>query len=233
MPKQTKETKDMSSEKIVEKKTKKEKSETPIVPKEKKEKKETTPKEKKPKEKKEAKETKETKEKKPKEKKEDEAPKVPKERKPRRVVSSETVTETLTKMTEFVAAIDDKKLNKPLIKLINSLKSDTEKLFKKKKPAVKRSVTNSGFYKQVPITGDLAKFMACKPDEKKSRVDVTRFICKYIKEKNLPDQQNRKNILPDPALKNLLGHDAKLGPLTYPGVQKLIQQHFIKEKPQQ
>lgn len=151
-----------------------------------------------------------------------------KERKPRRVVTRENINENLDKIIESTSSLEGKAA-KSILKELKVLKNDLKKVMKKKGGEKKRGVTNSGFFKEVKITEDLAKFMACKPDELKSRVDVTRFICKYVKDKELQDQDNKKIIVPDEPLKKLLKHDAKTdGALTFPSVQKLIQKHFVK-----
>lgn len=151
-----------------------------------------------------------------------------KERKPRRVVTRENINENLDKIIESASGLEGKAA-KSILKELKVLKNDLKKVMKKKGGEKKRGVTNSGFFKEVKITEDLAKFMQCKPDELKSRVDVTRFICKYVKDKNLQDQENKKIIVPDEPLKKLLKHDSKTdGALTFPSVQKLIQKHFVK-----
>lgn len=71
---------------------------------------------------------------------------------------------------------------------------------------------NSGLLKPVIISEEMAKFAGWGKDELHSRVDVTKVICAYIKgdEKhpNLQKPSNKKTILPDQALKDLLRWDA-------------------------
>lgn len=72
---------------------------------------------------------------------------------------------------------------------------------------------NSGLLKPVIISDEMAKFAGWEKDELHSRVDVTKVICAYIKgdEKsgrpNLQKPSNKKTILPDQALKDLLRWD--------------------------
>ena len=47
--------------------------------------------------------------------------------------------------------------------------------------------TSSGFMKPVKISGQMAKFTGWDIEEPHSRLDVTRFICQYIKENSLQD----------------------------------------------
>lgn len=151
-----------------------------------------------------------------------------KERKPRRVVDREIINQNIDKIIEGASNMEGKQA-KSILKELKVLRNDLKKVMKKKGGEKKRGVTNSGFFKEVKITEDLAKFMQCSPNDLKSRVDVTRFICKYVKDKNLQDSNNKKIIVPDDSLKKLLKHDTKTdGALTFPSVQKLIQKHFIK-----
>ena len=57
--------------------------------------------------------------------------------------------------------------------------------------------TNSGFLKPVKISSDMAKFTGWNPDELKSRVDVTKFLCNYIRENNLQNPTDKRQIVPD------------------------------------
>ena len=72
----------------------------------------------------------------------------------------------------------------------------------------------SGLLKPVIISEEMAKFAGWKKEELHSRVDVTKVICVYINgdEKsgrpNLQKPSNKKTILPDQALKDLLRWDA-------------------------
>jgi chromatin remodeling complex protein RSC6 len=62
-----------------------------------------------------------------------------------------------------------------------------------------------------------------------SRVECTRVINQYVRDKSLQNPDNGREILPDKSLTKLLGYKkAEHGPLYYYVVQKLIQQHFSK-----
>jgi chromatin remodeling complex protein RSC6 len=73
---------------------------------------------------------------------------------------------------------------------------------------------NSGLLKPVIISEEMAKFAGWEKDELHSRVDVTKVICAYIKgdekegRNNLQKTSNKKTILPDKALMELLRWDA-------------------------
>lgn len=79
---------------------------------------------------------------------------------------------------------------------------------------------NSGLLKPVIISEKMAKFAGWEKDELHSRVDVTKVICAYIKgdeqsgRPNLQKPSNKKTILPDETLKDLLMWDADAEEMT-------------------
>ncbi len=83
----------------------------------------------------------------------------------------------------------------------------------------------SGFMKPVFISNSLCDFLGRDYGTKLSRVEVTKEICGYIKEKDLQDPLNRRIIIPDMRLATLLNYDE---PLMYYGIQKKLQPHFLK-----
>jgi len=120
------------------------------------------------------------------------------------------------------------KFLRQLHRRLRSLQSNTARVLKHKTPSARRN-NNSGFLKPVNISGDIAKFTGLDPKTQHSRVDVTKFLCKYIKDKNLQNPEDKRQIRADPALTKLLNYDAKTGePLTYYHMQKLMKSHFTK-----
>jgi chromatin remodeling complex protein RSC6 len=114
-----------------------------------------------------------------------------------------------------------------LIKEAKVLKSNSLRVMKK--PKKRSSNTQSGFMKPVAITSDMASFAGWDPSELKSRVDVARYICDYIKENNLQNPEDRRQILADKKLTKLLDYNAdKEDKLTYYYLQKKIQPLFKK-----
>jgi chromatin remodeling complex protein RSC6 len=114
-------------------------------------------------------------------------------------------------------------------KKAKQLQNDSYKLLKiknlhaDKKPKLEN---NSGFMKPIKISEDLANFLETNPEEPITRVHVTKKLCQYIKEKDLQNPEDRREIIPDDKLKSLF----KLGSekLTYYSMQKQIQQHIFK-----
>lgn len=85
---------------------------------------------------------------------------------------------------------------------------------------------NSGLLKPVAISPEMAAFAKWNPDELHSRVEVTKCICVYVKDNNLQKPENRRIILLNEDLKQLLRHDGD--EITYPHIQRHIGIHFIK-----
>jgi len=171
----------------------------------------------------------------------------PKATKKRRVVDRESVFasfDALQKQVEdeidAVRSASDKtrvsgvKFLRSLNKSLKQLKKDTARAMKQKRKNPNRAKnTSSGFMKPVPISGEMSKFTGWNSDELKSRVDVTKYICGYIRDNNLQNPDDRRQIVPDKKLQALLKLDKKSlkeEPLTYYSLQKKIQPHFVKSK---
>ena len=119
------------------------------------------------------------------------------------------------------------KFVKSVTKSLRTLKKDTVKAMKMKRKTNRAKNTTSGFMKPVKISDEMIKFTGWDADAPKSRVDVTKFICKYIKEKDLQKPEDRRVILPDSKLKKILKYEEGDN-LTYYSLQKKIQHHFKK-----
>ena len=120
------------------------------------------------------------------------------------------------------------KFLKSLTTQIKTLKRQGNKLVKNKRGERKTNAVQSGFLKPVSISDELRKFAGWDKDELHSRVDVTKFICDYIKEKDLQNPQDRRQIVPDTKLKKILGLNGKTTdePLHYYNIQTHIKHHF-------
>lgn len=114
-----------------------------------------------------------------------------------------------------------------LIKEAKQLKTSSLKVTKKPKRRNKNN-KESGFMKPVPISTEMANFAGWDPEKLHSRVDVTKFLCDYIREHDLQNPEDRRQILADEKLKSLLRYDSSVDtePLTYYYMQKKIQPHF-------
>ena len=168
----------------------------------------------------------------------------PKVTKKRRVVDRESVFnsfDALQKQVEdeidAVRSASDKsrvsgvRFLRSLNKSLKQLKKDTARAMKQKRKNPNRANnSSSGFMKPVAISGEMSKFTGWGADELKSRVDVTKYICGYIRDNNLQNPDDRRQIVPDKKLQALLKLDKKSlkeEPLTYYSLQKKIQPHFV------
>lgn len=129
---------------------------------------------------------------------------------------------------ESVASLNE------LARNLNSLKKPIDKLARSKPPRKQINIdkNRNGFLKPLDLSPELAQFLGCALDEKKSRVEVTRAICKYIDEHELQNPENRREIRVDATLQKLLNYDPakETEPLQYFMIQTRIQPHFVKKE---
>jgi chromatin remodeling complex protein RSC6 len=120
---------------------------------------------------------------------------------------------------------------KTLLKDLKSLRTDVSRIVKGKRRVNESSNNKSGFMKPVRISKAMAKFTSWDATNLYSRVDVTRFICNYVKENNLQNPEDKRQWNPDKKLAKLLAYDASNEePMTYCYLQKKIQPHFQSVK---
>jgi len=162
----------------------------------------------------------------------------PKEKK-RRVPTKETVA---VEFDELVALVQKEierlressgkqkgiKFLRSLNKSIKTLRGHSVRVMKQKQKTNRKNNTNSGFLKPVQISKEMAKFTGWDHSELRSRVDVTKYICNYIRENNLQNPDDRRQILVDKKLAKLLEYDSKSDdkPLTYYRIQSYMKKHF-------
>lgn len=85
----------------------------------------------------------------------------------------------------------------------------------------------SGFQKPVRLSQQIADFTGWDVSEPHARVEVTNFVCNYIKQNNLQSPTDKRVIIADQKLSNLLEYDqSKDGDLTYASIQKLLAKHY-------
>lgn len=169
--------------------------------------------------------------------------KTPKKRK-RKVPTKESVLEEfdslqtmiedeITKRREESGKAKGVKFLRSLNKKVKTLRSQSSRVMKQRHRTNRKNNTNSGFLKPVKISKEMAKFTGWDPKELKSRVDVTKYICKYIKDKDLQNPEDRRQIRveKDNKLRKLLNYDSNKDklPLTYYRLQTYMKKHFIKD----
>ena len=139
-------------------------------------------------------------------------------------------TENVGKVENLKQAV---KLLKSTASRLKHLRNDLTRVLKKNTrstaPKDKSKLSNSGLMKPVVISKELAEFMKVPADSLHSRVSVTNAICSYIKEHNLQNPNNKREINSDANLARILNYKAGSQPLTYFYIQQLIQPHFLKE----
>lgn len=118
---------------------------------------------------------------------------------------------------------------KTLNRQLKQLRGDVGKNIKVKRQVSSDMSKTSGFMKPVGVSKEVSKFAGWKEGDLHSRVEVTKFICNYVKTNDLQNPKDRRQILPDKKLRALLKLSEKeKEPLTYYTLQKHIQPHFVK-----
>lgn len=119
-------------------------------------------------------------------------------------------------------------------KKLKTLKTQAARIISKRVPGQRKSGTNtsSGFLKPVQISKEMSKFTGWDLKDPKSRVDVTKFLCNYIRQNKLQNEKDKRQIIPDNKLCKLLNYDPKTSsqPLTYFHLQSLLKSHFPKQE---
>lgn len=139
-----------------------------------------------------------------------------------------SIDEEINKLRESATKSKGVKFLRTVNKRVKALRNHSLRV-SKQRPVTRRNNTNSGFLKPVQISKDLAKFTGWDQAQLRSRVDVTKFICEYIKNNNLQDPEDKRKIRVDNDgnLKKLLKFDGKDGkPLTYYSLQTYLKSHF-------
>ena len=161
-------------------------------------------------------------------------------------VKEKEVLELLTKKETLILLkkilSDNKKLksnnkkNQDVVDFSNNLLLNIKKVelsvnknMKNKRIKTENSNNVNGFMKEIKISNELREFTKWEADKVITRVDITRFLCNYIKENNLQNPENRIIILPDAKLMKILNKDNSFkDDIKYNNMQKLIQKHIIK-----
>ena len=115
-------------------------------------------------------------------------------------------------------------------KMITNTSKQTVKFTKQKRKTNRKAGEKSGFMKPIQVSGELCKFTGWDENELHSRVDVTKFICNYIKTNNLQNPEDKRKIIPDKKLTKILNYNPKTDtdPVTYFRLQRMMKHHFTK-----
>lgn len=116
---------------------------------------------------------------------------------------------------------DVKKLHKDFAKM------QKERTKKRRKQNSDKKKEPSGFAKPTPLSDAMCTFLKESKGTEMSRTDVTRRISKYIRENNLQNPNNRRQIFPNKELRKLLAVPQE-DELTFFNLQKYLKVHFLK-----
>ena len=158
----------------------------------------------------------------------------------RRVTTRDTVLEDFDRLSKMIEAelarvrgagergVPSKFL-RTVAKHVGQLKTHSQKVMRKRRVTNADKSHNSIFQLPVQISEELANFNGWSSSEPRSRVEVTRALCKYIKDNNLQDPKDRRIILADAKLAKLLNYtpDKDTAPLNYSRLQSYMKVHFL------
>lgn len=158
----------------------------------------------------------------------------------RHVPTKESVLENIDDLISLVAGeIESRRESEEKVKGIKfllsvnkqlkAIKTRANRVMNNKNKVKRQPNSNSGFLKPVNVSNEMLKFTGWSASDEHSRVDVTRFVCAYVREKNLQNPDDRRQINPDTKLAKLLKYDVKNAkdPLTYTGMQTYLKHHFV------
>ena len=120
-----------------------------------------------------------------------------------------------------------------VLRRTKQLRADNRSAVRKgKKKTPRQSNGQSGFMRETEISDKLADFFKVPHGSRMSRIECTKRLQAFILENKLQKESDKREILPNKALANLLGYKKEThGPLMYYTMQKLIQQHFALVNP--
>lgn len=154
------------------------------------------------------------------------------EKKKRRLVTKDALVANIEEFQKELLTILDEKKHRKQIKAFKQLVADVYRLLKIRSGNKKqKDSTNSGFMRPVRASVELEKFLVSMGetlDKPLTRAHLTTLICKYIKEKNLQNPEDRRIIFPDEPLRELFQLKENDEPLTYYNIQKRMQPHVSR-----
>ena len=108
--------------------------------------------------------------------------------------------------------------------VLRERKESKKKESKIKKKSDKKK-TPSGFAKPTPISSELSQFLGLPNGEEIARTDVTSKVIAYVKEHNLQNPADKRAIIPDSKLSNLLQPGSAV--VTFFNLQTYLKKHFL------
>lgn len=151
------------------------------------------------------------------------SPAVPASQVPDRIAALQTTVLTLTAQLREVGR-ELVALQKTHAKEVRASERLVEKLRKKKGGGAKGVPHQSGIAKPGYISEKLCTFIGVTAETKVARTEVIKYINQYIKDNKLQDATNKKVIVPDAKLRELL-HNPK-EEVTFFNLQTLMKPHY-------
>ena len=147
-------------------------------------------------------------------------------------VNNTVIQEEFTQVLAQLSGL--KTLCSSVINQIKGLEKNVKKQMKKyerdiKKQSKMSKKKPSGFAMPTKVSEKLSNFMGLTEGQQVARTEVTKYICTYIKENELTNQENNREIKPDVKLKELLGTKEDTV-VTYFNIQRYMNKHFLKNK---
>jgi upstream activation factor subunit UAF30 len=148
-------------------------------------------------------------------------------------IKQNSPTEKLSSKIESleVALITLKKGVEIAVNEVKNVKKQYNKILSKQQKKKKTNTEHKphGFAIPSKVSNELCVFMGREPESFIARTEVTKRLTEYIAEKKLQNPENKKQIIPDLILSNLLGEEAKDVLLTHFTIQKFMNRHFEKK----
>jgi chromatin remodeling complex protein RSC6 len=118
-----------------------------------------------------------------------------------------------------------REINSDLV-VLNREHHKTSRPIQKKKVMKKPDNSRSGITQEVGVSKELESFMGIKSGDRVSRTAVTRTVTEYIKNNNLQNPSNRRQIIMDAVLSKLLNPPTD-EQVTYFNLQKFLKVHYV------
>lgn len=132
-------------------------------------------------------------------------------------ISDHKDIKSTSELSKFLKSVD---------KGLKKVRSQVQK-FGKQKTQTTANNSHSGFQKPVRISSQVAEFTGWDVSQPRARVEVTNFVCDYIRSNSLQSPTDKRVILADARLSSLLEYQRERdGDLTYATIQKLLAKHY-------
>ena len=144
----------------------------------------------------------------------------------KKIAAQESFDDVLKTLSSFKLQITGlvnhvKHLDKAVKKKVKLLEKEA------KKNRMKGNRKASGFAVPKPVSPALCNFMKQPEGSEFARTEVTKYIIKYIQDNKLQNPNDKREIIPDKALKTIL-KPKKNTPVTYFNIQRLMNPHFTQ-----